>query len=148
MFRFIGNILWFVLGGFWMGLGWWFAGLVALLTIVGIPWARACFTIGTFSFWPFGRVAVPRQHVTGRHDVGTGALGTIGNIVWFLLAGWWLALGHIIAAVLNFITFIGIPFGIQHVKLAGIALMPVGLSVVTKEEYAGSLAGGRRSDPV
>jgi uncharacterized membrane protein YccF (DUF307 family) len=135
MFRFIGNILWFVLGGFWMGVGWWFVGLIAFVTIVGIPWGRACFTIGTFSFWPFGRVAVPRQHVTGRPDIGTGPLGLIGNIVWFLLAGWWLALGHIFAAVLNFITFIGIPFGIQHIKLAGVALMPVGLTVVRKEDY-------------
>ena len=135
MFRFIGNILWFVLGGFWMGLGWWFAGLVAFLTIAGIPWGRACFTIGSFSFWPFGRIAVPRQYMTGRADLGTGALGLIGNVIWFVLAGWWLALGHVCAAVLNFISIIGIPFGIQHVKLAAIALMPVGQTVVRSEDY-------------
>jgi uncharacterized membrane protein YccF (DUF307 family) len=135
VFRFIGNILWFVLGGFWMGLGWWFAGLVAFLTIAGIPWGRACFTIGSFSFWPFGRIAVPRQYMTGRADLGTGALGLIGNVIWFVLAGWWLALGHVCAAVLNFISIIGIPFGIQHVKLAAIALMPVGQTVVRSEDY-------------
>ncbi len=136
MLRLIGNILWFVLGGFWMGLGWWFAGIIAFITIVGIPWGRACFTIGAFSFWPFGRVAVPRQHVTGQDDIGTGVFGTIGNIIWFLLAGWWLALGHVFSAILNFCTIIGIPFGLQHIKLAGIALMPVGQAIVRKEEYA------------
>ncbi|MGC3962918.1 MAG: YccF domain-containing protein [Rhodocyclaceae bacterium] len=130
MLRLIGNILWFVLGGFWMGLGWCLAGLIAFITIIGIPWGRACFTIAGFSFWPFGRVAIPRREVTGRDDIGTGSLGLIGNIVWFLLAGWWLAIGHVCAAVVNFVSIIGIPFGIQHLKLAMIALMPIGMAVV------------------
>ncbi|GAB7128019.1 YccF domain-containing protein [Silvimonas sp. JCM 19000] len=135
--RFIGNVLWFVLGGFWMGLGWWLAGLVALITIVGIPWARACFVIGAFSFWPFGKEAVKRNYITGRHDVGTGALGFIGNLIWFVFAGWWLALGHVAAALANFITIIGIPFGIQHLKLALIALAPVGQTVVPSNQRFG-----------
>ncbi|MFA9438812.1 YccF domain-containing protein [Uliginosibacterium sp. sgz301328] len=130
MLRLIGNILWFVLGGFCMGLAWCLAGLVAFITIIGIPWGRACFTIAGFSFWPFGRVAVPRREVTGRDDIGTGVLGLIGNIVWFLLAGWWLAIGHVCAAIVNFVSIIGIPFGIQHLKLAMIALMPIGMAVV------------------
>lgn len=130
MLRLIGNILWFVLGGFWMGLGWCLAGLIAFITIIGIPWGRACFTIAGFSFWPFGRVAIPRREATGRDDIGTGSLGLIGNIVWFLLAGWWLAIGHVCAAVVNFVSIIGIPFGIQHLKLAMIALMPIGMAVV------------------
>lgn len=132
----IGNLIWFVLGGFLMGLGWWLAGIVMFLSIVGIPWGRSCFVIGTFSFFPFGKEAISRRELTGRDDVGTGALGTIGNIVWFVLAGIWLAIGHVMSAVLNFMTIIGIPFGIQHLKLAGLALAPVGKTIVTKEAAA------------
>lgn len=130
MFRFLLNVLWFVLGGFVMGLGWWLAGLVAAITIVGIPWARACFVIGNYSFWPFGNEAVSRRELTGRMDFGTGPLGWIGNVIWFLLAGWWLAIGHLTSAVACFVTIIGIPFGIQHIKLALIALAPIGMAVV------------------
>jgi len=118
MLRFLLNVLWFVLGGVLMGLGWWLAGLLAALTIVGIPWARACFVIGSFSFWPFGYEAVSRRALTGRMDFGTGPLGMIGNVIWFLLAGWWLAIGHLTSALACFVTIIGIPFGIQHIKLA------------------------------
>ena len=131
MLAVIGNVLWFVLGGAVMGLAWWLAGLIALLSIVGIPWARACFVIGQFTFWPFGREAVSRAAV-GRSDIGTGPLGLIGNVVWFLLFGVWLAIGHIMAALANFITIIGIPFGIQHLKLAVIAIAPIGMTIVDK----------------
>jgi uncharacterized membrane protein YccF (DUF307 family) len=124
------NVLWFVLGGFWMGLGWLLAGLIMIVTIVGIPWARAAFAIASFSFWPFGRVAVDRRLLTGRDDVGTGAIGVIGNVIWFLLAGWWLALGHLVAAVACAITIIGIPFALQHVKLALLAIAPIGQEIV------------------
>jgi len=130
MLRFLLNILWFVLGGFVMGLGWWLAGLVAALTLVGLPWARACFVIGNFSFWPFGYEAVSRRELSGRMDFGTGPLGWIGNLIWFLLAGWWLAIGHLTSAVACFVSIIGIPFGIQHIKLAMIALAPIGMKVV------------------
>ena len=85
----IGNILWFVLGGFFMGLAWWAFGVLAFVTIVGIPWGRACFVLGKFAFWPFGRDVVARNELYGRHDIGTGPLGTVGNIVWFVLAGIW-----------------------------------------------------------
>ena len=88
MLRFIANVIWFLFGGVLMGLGWWLAGLVAALTIVGIPWARACFVIGKFSFWPFGSEAVSRAELSGRGDLGTGPLGFLGNLIWFLLAGW------------------------------------------------------------
>jgi uncharacterized membrane protein YccF (DUF307 family) len=124
------NVLWFVLGGFWMGLGWLLAGLIMIVTIVGIPWARAAFAIASFSFWPFGRVAVDRRLLTGRDDVGAGAIGVIGNVIWFLLAGWWLALGHLVAAVACAITIIGIPFALQHVKLALLAIAPIGQEIV------------------
>lgn len=134
--RTIGNLLWFVLGGFFMGLGWWLAGLLAFITIVGIPWGRACFVIGQFAFFPFGEEAVSRKELSNQDDIGTGGLGLIGNIIWFIFAGVWLAIGHVISAILCFITLIGIPFGIQHLKLAGIALAPIGKTIVDKEVAA------------
>ncbi|MCP9915947.1 YccF domain-containing protein [Cyanobium sp. ATX 6F1] len=130
MIRWLLNLIWFVLGGLVMGLGWWLAGLVAALTIVGLPWARACFVIGNFSFFPFGKEAVSRLELTGRRDLGTGPLGFIGNVIWFLVAGMWLAIGHLSSALACFVTIIGIPFGWQHLKLAVIALAPIGVTVV------------------
>ena len=124
------NILWFILGGLWMGLGWILAGLIMIVTIVGIPWARAAFAIASFSFWPFGRIAVDRRTLTGREDIGTGALGFIGNVIWFVLAGWWLTIGHLLHAVALAITIIGIPFALQHVKLALLAVAPIGQEIV------------------
>lgn len=132
----IANLIWFVFGGFAMGLGWWLAGLVMAISIVGIPWARACFVFGSFCFFPFGREAIDRKELTGKDDLGTGALGLIGNVVWFVFAGIWLAIGHVTSAVANFVTIIGIPFGIQHLKLAGCALAPVGKTIVSKEVAA------------
>ena len=85
--RAIGNFLWFILGGFLMGLAWWLAGLIALVTIVGIPWARASFVIGQFSFFPFGKEAISRKELHQEDDIGTGTLGLLGNIVWFVFAG-------------------------------------------------------------
>jgi uncharacterized membrane protein YccF (DUF307 family) len=131
--RTILNFLWFVLGGVLMGLAWWLAGILAYLTIIGIPWGKACFVIGQFSFFPFGREAISRRELHQADDIGTGALGTVGNILWFIFAGIWLALGHVACAIANFVTIIGIPFGIQHLKLAGIALAPIGKTVVTSE---------------
>jgi uncharacterized membrane protein YccF (DUF307 family) len=127
------NILWFLFGGVWMGLAWVFAGLIMIVTIVGIPWARAAFAVASFSFWPFGRVAVDRRMLTGRDDIGTGALGVVGNVLWFLLAGWWLALGHLVAAVACAVTIIGIPFAFQHIKLALLAIAPIGQEIVPVE---------------
>ena len=89
MLRFLLNLLWFVLGGLVMGLGWWLAGLLCAITIVGLPWARACFVIGSFSFWPFGQEAISRRELTGQADLGTGPLGLAGNVIWFLVAGDW-----------------------------------------------------------
>lgn len=113
-----------------MGLGWWLAGFMAALSIVGIPCARGCFVIGTFSFWPFGFAAISRAEFGRRGAIGTGPLGFLGNLVWFLLAGWWLSLGHLASALACFITIIGIPFALQHLKLAVLALAPIGLAVV------------------
>lgn len=131
--RMLFNLLWFVLGGFVMGVGWWLAGLLCMITIVGIPWARACFVIGRFAFFPFGKEAINRAEYSGRHDIGTSGLGFIGNVVWFLFAGLWLAIGHVMSAIACFVTIIGIPFGIQHLKLAGIALAPIGKTIVSVE---------------
>ena len=132
----IGNLIWFVCGGVFMGLGWWLAGLLALVTIVGIPWAKACFVIGQFAFFPFGKEAVNRKDLYQQEDIGTGSLGLLGNIVWFIFAGVWLAIGHIFSAVACFVTIIGIPFALQHLKLAGIALAPIGLTIVPQEVAA------------
>lgn len=132
----IGNFLWFLMGGAVMGLGWWLAGLLCAITIVGLPWARACFVIGQFAFFPFGREAIDRNDLSGHDDIGTGAWGTVGNVLWFLVVGIWLALGHVVAAVGCLITVIGIPFGIQHLKLAGLALAPIGKTIVTRDEAA------------
>lgn len=130
--RFLGNVLWFVFGGFELGLLWWLIGCICYLTIIGIPWGKACFVIGKFTFFPFGNEAVNRADLNGEHDIGTGSAGVIGNIIWFVFAGFWLALGHAFAALIYCITIIGIPFGLQHFKLAKISLFPIGKTIVVK----------------
>jgi uncharacterized membrane protein YccF (DUF307 family) len=131
--RTIGNLIWLVLGGLWMALGWWLAGLLMAISIVGLPWARSCFVIGNLCFLPFGREAIDREELTGREDLGTGMVGTLGNILWFVFAGFWLAIGHVMSAIACFVSIIGIPFGIVHLKLAGCALAPIGKTVVDSE---------------
>jgi uncharacterized membrane protein YccF (DUF307 family) len=133
MLRVIGNFLWFILGGAIMGLAWWFCALICFISIIGIPWGRSCFVIGKMMFLPFGRDAISRLELTGQRDLGTGAPGLIGNVVWFVLFGIWLAIGHLLCAIVDFLLIIGIPFGIQHLKLAGLALAPIGKAVVRKE---------------
>ena len=100
------------------------------VSVVGLPWARACFTLGNFTLWPFGRQMVDRRLLNGQADLGTGCLGTVGNILWLIFAGWHLALAHITLALACAVTIIGIPFAIQHFKLALASLMPIGQSVV------------------
>jgi uncharacterized membrane protein YccF (DUF307 family) len=124
------NLIWLVFGGLVMGIAWFFAALLAAITIVGLPWTGACLRIAGFSLLPFGREAVDRRLLTGREDIGTGPLGTIGNIIWLVTLGLPLALGHLVAAVACAITIIGIPFAWQHLKLAGISLWPIGTEVV------------------
>jgi uncharacterized membrane protein YccF (DUF307 family) len=136
MMRTIGNVIWFIFGGIVMGLIWSLFGLLAYISIVGIPWGRACFVIAGFSFFPFGKEAIARDELTQSEDIGTGGFGVIGNVVWFIFAGIWLAIGHVLSAIACFITIIGIPFGIQHLKLAGISLAPIGKTIVTKEVAA------------
>jgi uncharacterized membrane protein YccF (DUF307 family) len=129
---FIGNVIWFILGGVIMGLAWWLVGILCYISIIGIPWGKACFVIGQFTFFPFGKKAVSRREVSKKEDIGTGPFGLIGNIIWLLVAGFWLAIGHIVSGVLCCITIIGIPFGLQHFKLVQISLMPIGMTIVKK----------------
>lgn len=136
MISLILNVLWVVLGGFIMFLGWLLAAVVMVVTIIGIPWARAAVTIAFYTLWPFGREAVDRKELTGQEDLGTGTLGVVGNVLWFVIAGWWLALGHVLAAVANAITIIGIPFAWAHLKLAGASLFPVGKAIVSRDVAA------------
>jgi uncharacterized membrane protein YccF (DUF307 family) len=130
------NLLWVVFGGLWMAIGWLLAALIMAITIVGIPWARAAFNIARYTFLPFGYQAVDREAYRGREDLGTGPLGFLGNLIWLVLAGWWLALGHLITAIGLAITIIGIPFAWAHLKLAGLALWPIGKEIVPREVAA------------
>ena len=127
------NILWIVTGGIWMAACWLLAAVIMAITIIGLPWARAAFNIALYTLLPFGQQAVSRAEYTGDDDLGTGPLGTLGNIVWLLLAGWWLALGHLITAIALAITIIGLPFAWAHLKLAGMALWPIGKMIVPIE---------------
>jgi len=128
------NIAWMVFGGLEMAVGWLIAAVIMAITIIGLPWARAAFNIALYTLLPFGRKAVSRTEYLGVDDFGTGPFGAIGNIVWLVLAGWWLALGHLIAAVLLAVTIIGIPFAWAHLKLAGVALWPIGKMIVDADE--------------
>ena len=128
------NILWIVFGGLWMAVGWLLAAVIMAVTIVGIPWARAAANIALYTLLPFGHTAVDREEFTGRPSVGTGPLGLVGNLLWLLFAGWWLALGHLIIALGLAITIIGLPFAWAHLKLAGLALWPIGKEIVSTEE--------------
>src|SRR5712692_6580012 len=127
------NLLWIIFGGLWMALAWVVAAILMAITIIGVPWARAAFNIALYTLLPFGQRAVSRAEYTGYDDIGTGPLGILGNVVWLLLAGWWLALGHLITAVALAITIIGLPFAWAHLKLAGIALWPIGKMIVPIE---------------
>ena len=128
------NLLWIVFGGLWMAVGWIVAAVIMAITIIGLPWARAAFNIAVYTFLPFGQTAVSRAAHTGREDLGTGPLGTLGNILWFIFAGWWLALGHLLFALGLAITIIGLPFAWAHLKLARLALWPIGKMIVPIEE--------------
>ncbi|WP_299010107.1 YccF domain-containing protein [uncultured Shewanella sp.] len=141
VFRLAFNIAWFIMGGFIMGLAWWLAGLICIISIIGIPFAKSCFIIGEMTFWPFGQNAVNRQTITGHSDIGTGTFGMLGNIIWFLLVGFWLAIGHIIcaiasasaSAIASAITIIGIPFAFQHLKLAKLTVIPIGQTIISTQ---------------
>lgn len=120
------NIIWLVLSGFWMFLGYILAGVVLCILILTIPWGIASFRIGMFALWPFGRTIVEKPRS------GVGAF--LGNVVWVILAGWWLAIGHILTGVAMCITIIGIPLGIASFKLVPVSLMPLGKDIVRTDD--------------
>jgi uncharacterized membrane protein YccF (DUF307 family) len=115
------NVLWFIFGGWISGTLWLLAGCVLAITVIGLPWTPAAFRMAGFSYFPFGKVVVDRDF---------GEVSLLLNILWLVFAGWWLALHHIVLAIPLAISIIGIPFAWQHVKLAGLALMPVGKEVL------------------
>ncbi|MFD7897944.1 YccF domain-containing protein [Streptomyces sp. NPDC059568] len=120
------NVIWLVLCGFWMCLGYLLAGLLLCITIIGIPFGVAAFRIGFYALWPFGYMAVDRP--------GAGAPSFIGNVLWLILAGWWLALGHIFTGIALCVTIIGIPLGFANFKLIPISLMPLGKEIVRTDQ--------------
>ena len=120
--RTIGNILWFLLAGWWLALGYFVAGLIACITIIGIPFGIASFRLAGFVLWPFGRTAVFKREA--------GLFSLIGNIIWIIVLGWELAIAHLVAGLLLCITIIGIPFGIACWKMIPLALVPLGRQVI------------------
>ena len=120
--RTIGNILWFVLAGLWLAIGYAVAGVLACILIITIPFGIASFRLAGFVIWPFGRTAVWRREA--------GVMSVIGNIIWVILFGWEMALAHLVAGLLLFITIIGIPFGIASWKMIPLSLFPLGRQVV------------------
>jgi uncharacterized membrane protein YccF (DUF307 family) len=128
MIRFILNLLWFFFGGWISGLLWLLGGAILALTIVGLPWTFAAWRMASYSFWPFGREVVWQDHV----NPVAGGLGVVLNVIWFLVAGWYIALSHLLIAVAEFITIIGIPFALKDLELAKLALAPVGRTIRDK----------------
>jgi uncharacterized membrane protein YccF (DUF307 family) len=120
------NVIWLVFGGLLLALGYAVAGVVCCLLIITIPFGLAAFRMANYTLWPFGRTTIPKP--------SAGPLTLIGNIIWFLLAGWWLALGHIISAIAQFITIIGIPLGVANLKLVPVSLFPLGHEIVDSDD--------------
>jgi uncharacterized membrane protein YccF (DUF307 family) len=120
--RLLLNIIWLVLCGFWMALGYLLAGVVCCILIITIPFGLASFRIANYALWPFGRTVVDRG------DAGAGS--ALGNVIWFIFAGLWLAIGHILTGVALCVTIIGIPLGLANFKLVPVSLMPLGKEIV------------------
>ncbi|MGW4483242.1 YccF domain-containing protein [Amycolatopsis sp. NPDC004368] len=120
--RLLLNIIWLVLCGLWMALGYVLAGIVCCILIITIPFGLASFRIANYALWPFGRTVVDRR------DAGVGSV--LGNIIWFIFAGLWLAIGHVVTGVALCITIIGIPLGLANFKLIPVSLMPLGKEIV------------------
>jgi uncharacterized membrane protein YccF (DUF307 family) len=125
MIRLILNVIWFIWGGWLAGLLWALGGCVLAISIIGLPFAPACFRIAGFSLWPFGRDIATRPY-----GLGTGAGGCLLNVIWFVFAGWYVALCHLVLAFTQAITIIGIPFAYKNVQLALLAVNPIGKDVV------------------
>ena len=124
--RLLLNVIWLVLCGIWMALGYLVAGIICCVLIITIPFGIASFRIANYALWPFGRTVVDRR------DAGVGSL--VGNVVWIIFAGWWLALGHLVTGLLLCVTIIGIPLGLANFKLIPISLTPLGREIVDVDE--------------
>ncbi|WP_106177352.1 YccF domain-containing protein [Prauserella shujinwangii] len=120
--RLLLNVIWLVLAGFWLAVGYAVAGIICCLLIVTIPFGIASFRIANYALWPFGRTLADRP--------GAGAPSLLGNIVWIVFAGWWLALEHVVTGVLLCLTVIGIPLGVANFKLVPVSLLPLGREIV------------------
>ena len=120
------NIVWLVLCGFWLALGYAVAGVIMCILIVTIPFGIASFRLAAFTFWPFGRTLVPKP--------GAGAGSLVGNVLWFLLAGLWMAIAHVVTGILLCVTIVGIPLGIADFKLAAAAIAPLGKDIVPTDD--------------
>ncbi|HWJ52545.1 MAG TPA: YccF domain-containing protein [Propionibacteriaceae bacterium] len=118
------NVIWFVFSGFWLWIAYVLAGILCCLLIITIPWGIASFRMANYAVWPFGREVVSRPRA--------GVLSFLGNVIWVIAAGWWLALTHIVTGLLLCLTIIGIPMGIANFKLIPISLMPLGKEIVNK----------------
>ncbi|RPF20306.1 uncharacterized membrane protein YccF (DUF307 family) [Myceligenerans xiligouense] len=128
MFRTLLNIIWLVFAGLGLFLGYALAGIICCLLIVTIPFGIASFRIAVYSLWPFGRAVVDKQQ-TGVGEV----MSLVGNVIWVIVAGWWLAIGHILTAIPLFISIIGIPMGWANLKLIPVSLMPLGKEIVPSD---------------
>lgn len=126
---FIGNLLWFIFGGLFMGLAWVFFGLLWCMTIIGIPFGICCFRIASFAFCPFGKELVPAEIVGEKAGFGSGLL----NVIWIIFSGFWLSISHIFIGICECISIIGIPFGIANFKIAKAAFAPLGKRIVSSE---------------
>src|SRR5215469_14053512 len=124
--RLILNLIWLVLCGFWMAIAWTVAALICFILIITIPFGIASLRIASYVLWPFGRTIEPRREA--------GAMSIIGNIIWIVLLGWELALGHLVAGILLCLTIIGIPLGLANFKLIPISLIPLGVEIVPSGE--------------
>ncbi|MGP3928174.1 YccF domain-containing protein [Streptomyces sp. 8N616] len=124
------NVLWLVFCGIWMAIAYAIAALICFVLIITIPFGIASLRIAGYVLWPFGRTTVDRP--------GAGVPSLVGNVIWVIFAGWWLALGHLITSIPLFLSIIGIPFGWANLKLIPISLMPLGREIVsTDQEFAG-----------
>jgi len=131
--RLLLNLIWLIFGGLLLALGYALAGVICFILIVTIPFGFAAFRMANYTLWPFGRTLVKKP---------TAGLGSaIGNVIWFILAGWWLALGHIITAIAMFITIIGIPLGLANLKLVPVSVAPLGRKIDDADER-GPIIGG------
>ena len=137
--RFILNVIWFVFGGLWIAIGYTIAAIICFILIITIPFGIAALRIAMFALWPFGRTVVKRPDA--------GIASGIGNVIWFLLCGWWLALLHLITGVVQCITIIGIPLGLANFKMIPISLMPLGREIVPVDQVAASGGSAQVSIP-